>query len=418
MRWTEMRWTHMPARVTTMAAVALFGLLATTVEALPQEARTRAREARIQEARYREARYREMTAPLALARSEVMRANVLATARLGSRSAERSAPEIPEPWIQQDPADSLYQAARQALNRGHYARSGDLFQQIRERYPRSGYVGDSYYFQALAVQRAGGSRAQERSLELLGVMLAQHPQATTRDEARALQMRIQGLLARQGNADAARQVAQQASAGCDDEDQSLRAAALSALLQMDSERAVPILREVLEDRDVCSAELRRRSIFILAQHLDEGAVDLLIDLAHRNPDPDAEVREQAVFWLSQVGGEEALAALESILQDADADEKLQEKAVFAVSQHSSPRAAEILRGYAERQGAPRAIRENAIFWLGQRGDAGASDYLRDLYGRLQDQELKERAIFSIAQTRSDANGRWLMDRVRDDGEDP
>ena len=52
---------------------------------------------------------------------------------------------------------------------------------------------------------------------------------------------------------------EQAARGCEDEEMGVRSAALSALLTMDSERAVPILREVLQERDACSAELRRQA---------------------------------------------------------------------------------------------------------------------------------------------------------------
>ena len=63
--------------------------------------------------------------------------------------------QAPEPWLQVDPADSLYRAARDALNRREFDRASDLFASIRTRHPRSGYVPDSYYFQAFALQRVG-----------------------------------------------------------------------------------------------------------------------------------------------------------------------------------------------------------------------------------------------------------------------
>jgi len=52
--------------------------------------------------------------------------------------------DVSEPrWqdqAQADVADSLYRAARQALNRSQYTRAAELFSSIRDKYPRSTYV--------------------------------------------------------------------------------------------------------------------------------------------------------------------------------------------------------------------------------------------------------------------------------------
>jgi HEAT repeat protein len=146
----------------------------------------------------------------------------------------------------------------------------------------------------------------------------------------------------------------------------------------------------------------------------DGVVDLLLDLAQRNPDPDAEVRQQAVFWLSRVHTPEAVAALDTILQQAT-DPKLQEQAVFALSQQGSPRALEALRGYVERSGTPANVRRQAIYWL-SRG-AGGGAYVRRIYPTLDDRELKEQAVFAVAQSGTAEDRAWLLERVRDRTED-
>ncbi|HXE58582.1 MAG TPA: hypothetical protein VNK43_11330, partial [Gemmatimonadales bacterium] len=48
-------------------------------------------------------------------------------------AGRRFATTAPEPWATRDPADSLYRAAREALNRGSYRQAADLFRQLRER---------------------------------------------------------------------------------------------------------------------------------------------------------------------------------------------------------------------------------------------------------------------------------------------
>ncbi len=321
----------------------------------------------------------------------------------------------PAPWIQEDPASKAYQAAREALNARRYEEAARAFAELRSRFPNSGYVADAYYYQAFALSRAGARDELQRALELLAAQKEHFPRAGTLADAEELKVRIEAQLARRGDAAAAEAIARQAADPCGPE-QEVRMAALSALLNMNADAAMPILREVLQSRDACSAELRRHAVFLVSQKMSDESVDILLDLAHRNPDPDPEVREQAVFWLSQVESEEALTALESILRESD-DPELQERAIFAVSQHRSARAVELLKAYAERPDASKDMREQAIFWIGQNPRAGGTRYLIELYPRLDDPELRERAIFSISQGANEESRRWLVERAKDTSED-
>jgi HEAT repeat protein len=328
-------------------------------------------------------------------------------------SAERFA-QAPEPWLQEDPGSRVYASARGALNAGRYHEAAEQFGELREQYPGSGYVADSYYYQAFALSRLGGRAELRQAVELLRAQAERFPDASSRGDARELTVRVEAQLARRGDAQAAAAIAQQASSPCGGEEQATRAAALMALLNMNAERAIPLLREVLQSRDECSVELRRQAVFMIAQKMDDESVDLLLDLAHRNPDPDPEVREQAVFWLSQVKSDEALDALEGLLLESD-DPEIQENALFAISQHQSPRSTEILRQYAERSDLSAEQRENALFFIGQ--TEGGTEYLMQLYDALQNAEAKEHALFGIAQGDTDETRQWLVDRAMDPSED-
>ncbi len=192
-----------------------------------------------------------------------------------------------------------------------------------------------------------------------------------------------------------------------------RVAALNALLQMETEQAMPILMDVLERRDVCSVELRRRAVFLVSQHETRETVDILLRAVRE--DPDHEVKEQAVFWLGQTSGDDAVTALESILQGAE-DIELQKKVVFSLSQHGSSRAGRILRDIALDSRANSEVREQAIFWLGQEGSDEDVSALMELYDEIDNDELKERIIFSVSQSESDRSEDWLVDIARDNGE--
>src|SRR5690348_11395170 len=61
----------------------------------------------------------------------------------------------PAPWVQGDPADSLYRVAREALNRGDYRRAAQLFNDVSRRYPNSNYAYVSTYYEAFSRYRIG-----------------------------------------------------------------------------------------------------------------------------------------------------------------------------------------------------------------------------------------------------------------------
>jgi HEAT repeat protein len=348
-------------------------------------------------------------------------------------------------WLSDDPADSLYRLAREALNRGQYRRASDLFAELVRRHPRSGYAGDALYWQAFSLYREGGSQNLRSALRRLETQKASYPGAATRGDADALATRIRGALAGQGDPEAAERVLLQAEsavvqppqpprppqppqppvpptpptpptppglsadrAECDD-DADIKLAALNAVLQMDAERAMPLLTKVLARRDGGSVCLRRKAVFLVAQKRTPETEATLLGAIRNDPDP--EVREQAVFWLSQVQGPRVVAILDSIIQRCG-DPDLRDKAVFALSQQRDPRATEALRGIAERREHPRDLREKAIFWLGQsKGSGGA--YLKGLYDRLDDDELKKKVIFAVSQGGGPENTAWLLGLARD-----
>jgi TolA-binding protein len=348
----------------------------------------------------------------------------------------------PSAWDQADPADSLYRAARQYLNRSDYVRASDLFGQIRNRYPKSTYAPDSYYWQAYALYRRGGSDRLRQAQSLLDEQSSKFASASTRKsgDSRSLETRVQGELARLGDAGAREELArivnppqppqppqaaetprtprppQEGRAGrgprCNDEDD-VQATALSALMQMDDERAMPILKKVLARRDDESVCLRRKAVFIVSQVGGNEAESILLNAART--DPDNEVKGQAVFWLSQVDSDRAVVALDSILATST-DPEIQDKAVFALSQHDSRAARQSLRRYAERTNISSEIREKAVFWLGQSDDAEDNAFLRGLFPKVTDQELKEKILFSLSQNDDAQNSKFLGDVARNTNE--
>lgn len=348
----------------------------------------------------------------------------------------------PNGWALQDPANGQYSDARSALNRGRYADAAMLFADVYTRYPKSAYAANAYYWQAYALSRRGGSASLQKALEVLILQHERAPNATTRRDADALATRIRGELARGGDSESAAVIAELAGSAarapippvpptattptvapmpaiagtrssrfsrgnqerCENEDDT-QSAALSALLQMDAERATPILKKVLARRDEGSLCLRRKAVFMVSQHEGPETERILLDAA-RN-DPDSDVRGNAVFWLSQVDSPGAIVALDSILRSSS-DPVLQDKALFAVSQHESTKARQILRDFALRAGVSDDLREKAIFWIGQGDDPENFTFLKTLYTQLKVDNLKDKVLFSVSQVEGKESQRWLL----------
>jgi HEAT repeat protein len=331
----------------------------------------------------------------------------------------------PEPWAKKDPADSLYKLAREALSRGDYKRAAEIFHRIPERYPQSEYAGQALYFEAYALYRVGGDDELSTARTRLKQLKQRYP-AIAKKDGDPLLLRVCGELARRGDEECAVDIDKAVQGGNDvrggetvtlprsqgtncspdaDEDSDDRIAALNALLQMDADRAMPILKQVLARRDACSVALRRKAVFLVSQKRTTETANILMNVARS--DPDRETREQAVFWLSQVPGSTGL--LEEILR-GNSDESIKDKALFALSQQNEPRAQQMLCDFAMRDSETSDLREKAIFWLGQRRSSPENtECLRSLYSRLTTNvDLKEKILFSLSQQKGAGNEQWLM----------
>ena len=338
---------------------------------------------------------------------------------------QQTNPLPPEPWAKADPADSLYRLAREAMARSDWKRAAEIFHRIPERYPQSAYAGQAMYYEAYSLYRSGGDDDLSSARDRLNELKTRYPGIAKSSDGTTLFTRVCGELAKRGDESCARTITEKADPGSvgtttqqgrscpsDDDEDDDRIAALNALLQMDADQAMPILKKVLERRDACSAALRRKAVFLVSQKRTPETASILMNVARS--DPDQEVREQAVFWLSQVPGSTGL--LEQILQ-GNSDENIKEKALFSLSQQNEPRAQQILRDFAMRESESSDLREKAIFWLGQRRSSDNTEFLRTLYSRLTNEDLKEKILFSLSQQKGVGNDQWLMNIALNPKED-
>jgi HEAT repeat protein len=315
----------------------------------------------------------------------------------------------PAAWALQDPADSLWRAARAALNERDARRAAELYRRLRteRRFASSEYRAAAYYWEAYAREQVGGTAELRRALEVLGALRRDYPRYDNMVEVERLEARMTAALAAAGDAEAARRRAERlgsATAQCPD--QEIRVTVLESLMMTGADQKMPILREVMARRDACSAELREKAVFIISQVRTDEAANILIDAARNDPSP--EVRKQAVFWLSQVHSDRALELIEEIIR-TQPDGEVLESALFALSQQRSPRAQQLLRSLASRQDVRTDVRKSAIIFMAQRPSAEVTRYLRELYRTTNENELKEAILFALSQVRDDSSPQFLLD---------
>jgi tetratricopeptide (TPR) repeat protein len=312
-------------------------------------------------------------------------------------------------------ADDVYRDAQGALTRQDFVRATTELRGLRRDFPTSRYVADSFYWEAFALQRTGNL---EGALQALDTQLRDHPDASTAAQAQGLRVQICSELARGGNRECAADTAvvvrdpTQLDAG-------MREAAMRALQNMRPERAVPIAIEVLSNRTQ-PQEVRRQALFIIADKgeespaLEKQARDTLLRTA-RDATESIEIRKQAIFWLSELEGEETLNALQEIIKGST-DPELLDSAIFAISQQEGAQAAALLRQLAENEALGIELRKKAIYWLAEEHEERAVPFLTELYGKLEDTELKRQVLFAVAETEASEALGWLLQRAGDSRE--
>lgn len=297
-------------------------------------------------------------------------------------------------WHPDDPADSAYRAAYQLFSRQEYRAAAERFSELRTKFPQSRYLCDASYFEAFARYRLGTPAELRGARRVLDGMDGRCSGASRLKDVPELTARVDGALARLGDADARERVQRAASEGrgvCDREERNVKIQALSALAQMDGDGARPILERVLATKDECSAPVRREALKLVARNADAAAVPMLARSARNDPDP--ETRQAAVEVLGRISSDPAYAAIEELLRTST-DEHVQSAAVRAMARNENPRAQATVRALAERQDVSERLRASVIAHMGSKGGTPVS-YWRTLYGRVESDELRRAVVSAV-----------------------
>jgi HEAT repeat protein len=320
----------------------------------------------------------------------------------------------PTVWYQEDPADSLYRVAHNVFfNRQEYRSAAIRFNEVRTKYPNTRYWCDAAYYEAFARQRLGtldDLRTGYRVLQSMSTRCPNTRRPGSSADVPQLTARIDGSLARLGDADAAERVRRAAGQNqvCDSDERAVKIEALNTLASMDPATANPVLRTVLASKDPCSGPVRQQAIALVARRNDGESVATLLQIAKTDADP--QIQRAAVTALSRMTNDAAVAAMEDLLRNST-DERTQFEAAAAMARSDHPRAQTAVRALIERRDVAERIRANAINSLAGK-DNLSLDFWRTLYGRVESDQLRIAIISAIARINTDEAHAFLLGIAR------
>ncbi|HKY34107.1 MAG TPA: HEAT repeat domain-containing protein [Candidatus Polarisedimenticolia bacterium] len=266
---------------------------------------------------------------------------------------------------------TAYEEGTDALDESEWEDAVEAFDEVA-RLGRS-RVDGALYWKAYALSKLG--RRQEALSELERLKSA-HPKSRWINDAKALEVELRQK--------AGKGVPPQA-----DDDEELKLVALNGLMQMDDERAVPMLERFLSGSG--SRRLKEQALFVLVQTGSPRAREIVYRTARGQTYPA--LQRKAVEYLGIFGGREAERELAEIYRATGDDQvKRQVLQAYMVSGNS-----EALLAAAQSEPSP-SLRREAIQLLGAHG---AEEELAQLYQRETDVQVRENILQALAVSGSD-----------------
>lgn len=171
----------------------------------------------------------------------------------------------------------------------------------------------------------------------------------------------------------------------------------------------------LGQRTSASTEMRRTAIKWSGILGDASVVAPLTALAKSGEDGKKSVAEAAVFALSQVKGNAGVPALIDLAHSGTST-RLRSQAVFWLGQSGDDNARREVRAIANDVATPADVREKAVFALGHSDETTAEDlrFLRDLFGRVDDDRIRNQILMAMAQSDDSDARKWVLSIARDE----
>jgi HEAT repeat protein len=317
---------------------------------------------------------------------------------------------VPGPAAGSDPIESLFVLGKNAVHDKQWQDAVTHWGKFVSQHARDPRGAEAYYWLAYSLNQAAGeatnpekqSTLREQAMENVGRLLERHAKSSWATDARMLRIELAESLVKAGKVQYKKYITRGAEAG-NGSDINVKLVALDALLQMDEEKALPILKKII--RESKDKNIRAKAVFVLSQHDDPSVAPLLNEVARKDEDPY--VREQAVFWLGQQEGDVGLRNLIALYAEGK-DKKLKEKILFAISQSQSEASFAKLLDIAKTD-PDLELRAKALFWIGQSDDEKAPAALMEMYRANSDNDLKKKIVFSLGQLPDDRGTAFLKE---------
>jgi len=173
--------------------------------------------------------------------------------------------------------DRLYEAGLRALDGRRWDEALESFNQVAS---RGGPRADAgWYWKAYTLNRLG---RREEALAAIAELRKSYASSRWLDDAKALEVEVKQAAGRPVSPES-------------ESDEELKLLAINGLMQSDSDRAIPLLENILKGSN--SPKLKDRALFVLAQSSAPRAQQVLEQIARGGGNPDLQVR--AILYLTQ-----------------------------------------------------------------------------------------------------------------------
>jgi hypothetical protein len=265
-------------------------------------------------------------------------------------------------------SNQLYWDGQAALKKsdwnGALKRFQDLEKLLREKEPKS--ADAALYWEAYALVQAKRTAEAKATLDRLH---REFPDSRWGKDADALLRDARPANAKADNA------------SIDDEE--LADVAVEGLMNAPPERALPLLKKVLQSNH--SQKTKKRALFVLSQLGTDPALDVVIDTAKTSNDP--ELRAEAIRMLGVSGEDRAINRLREIYATSkDAHEKRQIIEAWLVADRK-----DLVLASAKNETDP-TVRKKAIETLGA---MDGSDELKQLFDVTQDADNRREIVQAL-----------------------
>ena len=267
-------------------------------------------------------------------------------------------------WIEADDdrADDLYDRARDLIEQGKFDRAlGDLDRLIEL---KSNRTDAALYWKAYSLGKLGRTAD---ALSAIGDLQQKFKDSRWVKDAKALEVEV-------------RQSSGQTISPESQNDEELKLMALRGLMNSDSERALPIIEQMLAGAN--SPKVKDRALFVLSQSNSSRARDIIGNVAKGGSNPDLQLR--AIKYLGIMGGNDNRQILSDVYRASN--DSAVKRSIIRSFMVAGDRVR--LLGLAKSETAPE-LRGEAVQQLGV---MGAHAELAELYSSETSIDVKKRIL--------------------------